>query len=289
MIAKFSIKDLETLSGIKAHTLRIWEQRYGILKPERTESNIRYYCNNELKQLLNITMLYNHGFKISKIASLDNNSLVSEVNKIIDTQISPCDQIDSLIIAMVEIDEKRFEKIISNNILHHGFSHTIEKVVYPFLHKIGVMWMTGSVNPAQEHFISNLIRQKLIVAIDGVIAPETKDSKAFVLFLPDMELHELSLLYFTYLLKSRGHQVTYLGQSVPFLDLEKVIEIRKPEFLVSVFTHNMVDPEQYIHNLSKAFPKLKILLSGTQLATITKKIPSNIQLFRTPEDFLKLI
>jgi methanogenic corrinoid protein MtbC1 len=234
-------------------------------------------------------MLYNHGFKISKIASLDNKSLVSEVNKIIDAQISPCDQIDSLIIAMVEIDEKRFEKIISNNILHHGFSHTIEKVVYPFLHKIGVMWMTGSVNPAQEHFISNLIRQKLIVAIDGVIAPETKDSKAFVLFLPDLELHELSLLYFTYLLKSRGHQVTYLGQSVPFLDLEKVIEIRKPEFLVSVFTHNMVDPEQYIHDLSKAFPKLKILLSGTQLATITKKIPSNIQLFRTPEDFLKLI
>jgi len=289
MIAKFSIKDLEKLSGIKAHTLRIWEQRYGILKPERTDTNIRYYCNEELKQLLNITLLYNHGFKISKIASLDGKSIVAEVNKIIDSQTSSSDQIDSLIIAMVEIDEIRFEKIISTTILHHGFSYTIEKVIYPFLHKIGVMWQTGSINPAQEHFISNLIRQKLIVAIDGVVASEVKKSKRFVLFLPDMELHELSLLYFSYLLKSRGHQVIYLGQSVPYIDLERVVEIRKPEYLVSVFTHHMDDVNQYVKNLSKSFPQLNILLSGAQLLDTSFKLPSNIKLFKTPEDFLKLI
>lgn len=289
MIAKFSIKDLEKLSGIKAHTLRIWEQRYGILKPERTDTNIRYYCNEELKQLLNITLLYNHGFKISKIASLDGKSIVAEVNKIIDAQTSPSDQIDSLIIAMVEIDEIRFEKIISTTILHHGFSYTIEKVIYPFLHKIGLMWQLGSINPAQEHFISNLIRQKLIVAIDGVVAPEVKKSKRFVLFLPDMELHELSLLYFSYLLKSRGHQIIYLGQSVPYIDLERVVEIRKPEYIVSVFTHHMDDVNQYIKNLSKSFPQLNILLSGAQLQNTSSKLPNNIELFKTPEDFLKLI
>ncbi|MBL7883366.1 MAG: MerR family transcriptional regulator [Bacteroidia bacterium] len=288
-MAKFSIKDLEALSGIKAHTLRIWEQRYGILKPERTDTNIRYYCNEELKQLLNITLLYNHGFKISKIASLDGKSIVAEVNKIIDAQILPSDQIDSLIIAMVEFDEKRFEKIISNTILHHGFSHTIEKVIYPFLNKIGVMWQTGSINPAQEHFISNLIRQKLIVAIDGIVMPEISDSKRFVLFLPDLELHELSLLYISYLLKQRGHHVIYLGQSIPYLDLQKVVEIRKPEYLVSVFTHKMADPARYLKDLSKSFSKQKILLSGVQLAGLTDKAPTNIKLFKSPEDFLKQI
>lgn len=288
MTAKFSIKDLEALSGIKAHTLRIWEQRYGILKPERTDTNIRYYCNDELKQLLNITLLYNHGFKISKIAALDDRTIINEVNKIVDAQISPSDQIDSLIIAMVELDEKRFDKIISNNVLHHGFSSTIEKVLYPFLHKIGVMWQTGSINPAQEHFISNLIRQKLIVAIDGVLAPKKKGAQRFVLFLPENELHELALLYYTYLLKVNGHQVVYLGQSVPFDDLKKVVEIRKPDCLVTVFTHTMSDLEDYIQRLGKTFSSTKIFISGSLLSELNSKLPPSIKIFKDPASFLKL-
>lgn len=289
MTAKFSIKDLEALSGIKAHTLRIWEQRYGILKPERTDTNIRYYCNDELKQLLNITLLYNHGFKISKIAALDDRTIINEVNKIVDSQISPSDQIDSLIIAMVELDEKRFEKIISNNVLHHGFSSTIEKVLYPFLHKIGVMWQTGSINPAQEHFISNLIRQKLIVAIDGVVVPEKNDAQKFILFLPENELHELALLYYTYLLKINGHQVIYLGQSVPFDDLKRVVEIRKPDSLVTVFTHSMNDLGEYIKQLGKTFSATKILVSGSQLSELNTKFPASIHIFKDPSSFLKYI
>lgn len=288
MTAKFSIKDLEALSGIKAHTLRIWEQRYGILKPERTDTNIRYYCNDELKQLLNITLLYNHGFKISKIAALDDRSIINEVNKIVDAQISPSDQIDSLIIAMVELDEKRFDKIISNNVLHNGFSSTIENVLYPFLHKIGAMWQTGSINPAQEHFISNLIRQKLIVAIDGVVAPEKKDAQRFVLFLPENELHELALLYYTYLLKVNGHQVVYLGQSVPFDDLIKVVEIRKPDCLVTVFTHSMSDLEDYIQRLGKTFSSTKIFISGSLLSELNSKLPPSMKVFKDPASFLKL-
>lgn len=289
MIARFSIKDLEKLSGIKAHTLRIWEQRYGILKPERTDTNIRWYCNTELKQLLNITLLYEHGFKISKIACLKNNDVISEVNKIIDAQFSVCDQIRGLMLSMVELDEERFDKIISNNILHNGFQNTVEKIVYPFLHKIGIMWQTGSINPAQEHFISNLIRQKLITAIDGQVTPQNKNSKKFVLFLPEGELHELSLLYFHYLLKSKGHKVIYLGQSVPLLDLQKVFEIRDPQYILSIFTLVFENPESYIKELSKAFPKATILLSGCQLLDKGIKLPKNVHSFNTPGELDPLI
>ncbi len=289
MVAIFSIKDLEKISGIKAHTLRIWEQRYGIIKPERTDTNIRTYNNEQLKQLLNITLLYNNGYKISKIAAYNHKEILQEVNKIVDTQINPSEQIDGLIISMVEMDEQRFEKIISTNILQNGFGHTIEKVVYPFLHKIGFMWQMGSVNPAQEHFISNLIRQKLIVAIDGQLIKPNESSKKFLFFLPEAELHEISLLYFTYLLKSKGHLVTYLGQSVPIIDVQKVTEIKSPDYILSVFTHNMEDLEGYIKNLSKLLPKGKLLISGYQVISLKPKTPKNVSVFKTPEELIALL
>lgn len=289
MNCRFSIKDLEKLSGIKAHTLRIWEQRYGILKPERTDTNIRWYCSDKLKHLLNVTFLYEHGFKISKIATLQPDEVISEVNKIVDAEINVCDQIRGLIISMVELDEERFEKIISNNIQHQGFPYTVEKVIYPFLNKIGVMWQTGSINPAQEHFISNLIRQKLISAIDGVIPPENKNAKKCVLFLPDGELHELSLLYFNYVLKSMGHRVTYLGQSVPFRDLQKVVQIREPDYLVSSFTHISEEPAQFIRHLSEAFPAITILLSGSQIIGKDLVFPQNVKSFNCPPELPALI
>ncbi|MCW3071173.1 MAG: MerR family transcriptional regulator [Bacteroidetes bacterium] len=289
MNCRFSIKDLEKLSGIKAHTLRIWEQRYGILKPERTDTNIRWYCNDKLKHLLNVTFLYEHGYKISKIALLQPSEVSEEVNKIVDKEINVCDQVRGLVLSMVELEEERFERIISNNISNHGFSYTIEKIVYPFLSKIGVMWQTGSINPAQEHFISNLIRQKLIVAIDGVVAPENKNAQKFVLFLPDGELHELSLLYFNYLLKSKGHSVIYLGQSVPLNDLQKVVEIRHPAFIVSIFTHIIEDVAGLIQTLANTFPKTNILLSGCQLKGLESPCPGNVKLFGCPQDLLELV
>jgi MerR family transcriptional regulator, light-induced transcriptional regulator len=289
MICKFSIKDLEKLSGIKAHTLRIWEQRYGILKPQRTDTNIRWYCNDELKNILNVSLLNNHGYKISKIAELSKNEIAAEVAKIVECRTIECEQVSSLIIAMVEMDELRFERIISNQILRKGFSQTIEEVVYPFLQKIGVMWQTGSINPAQEHFISNLIRQKLISAIDGIISPENKKAKKFILFLPERELHELSLLYFNYILKSKGHQVIYLGQSVPVVDLQRVFEIRDAHYILSVLTNCMESPQEYVNTLAKTFPKTKLLLSGCQVLSIKMKFPSNVSLFKTPEELSDLI
>lgn len=288
MNCRFSIKDLEKLSGIKAHTLRMWEQRYGILQPERTDTNIRWYCNDKLKHLLNVTFLYEHGVKISKIATLNPAEVAEEVNKIVDSEINVCDQVKGLVISMIELEEERFEKIITNNIRNQGFNYTIEKIVYPFLSKIGVMWQTGSINPAQEHFISNLIRQKLIVAIDGVVVPENGTAKTIVLFLPDGELHELSLLYFNYLLKSKGHAVIYLGQSVPMNDLKKVTEIRKPHILISVFTHIIEEPEIFIKKLSDSFPNTSIFLSGCQVINKLEQLPTNVRVFNTPQDLLDL-
>jgi DNA-binding transcriptional MerR regulator len=285
MNCRFSIKDLEKLSGIKAHTLRIWEQRYGILKPERTDTNIRWYCNDKLKHLLNVAFLYDHGFKISKIACLQPEEVITEVNKIVDSEISECDQIRGLVMSMVELDEERFEKIISNNIKHKGFSFTIEKIVYPFLNKIGMMWQTGSINPAQEHFISNLIRQKLIAAIDSQKPAKNDMPKKFVLFLPDGELHELSLLYFNYLLRSLGHQVTYLGQTVPFEDLQKVVEIKKPDHIVSVLTNYKNDLNEFIEHLSDAFPFSGILLSGCQVMDHAPPA-KNVTFFHYPQELI---
>lgn len=289
MVCKFSIKDLEKLSGIKAHTLRIWEQRYGILKPHRTDTNIRWYCNDELKNILNVSLLNNHGYKISKIAELNKEEIAAEVSKIVNCQINECEQVSNLIISMVEMDEQRFEKIISTQILRKGFTNTIEEVIYPFLQKIGVMWQTGSINPAQEHFISNLIRQKIISAIDGVIPPENKKQKKFILFLPEGELHELSLLYYNYILKASGHTVIYLGQSVPVLDLQRVYEIRKADYIVSVLTHGTQLPEAYVKDLSKLFPKAKLLLSGYQVLDEKIKIPSNVELFKCHKSLNALV
>jgi DNA-binding transcriptional MerR regulator len=289
MVCKFSIKDLEKLSGVKAHTLRIWEQRYGILKPSRTDTNIRWYCNEELKNILNVSLLNNHGYKISKIAELSNTEIATEVSKIVDSEINDCEQVTSLIISMVEMDEQRFEKIISNQILRHGFAHTIEEVVYPFLHKIGVMWQTGSINPAQEHFITNLIRQKLIVAIDGQVSTETANSKKVLLYLPESELHEISLLYFTYLLKSRGHIPTYLGQSVPLLDVQRVVEIKNSDYIVSVITYAMESTQDYVNQLASSFPTKTILLSGYQIISKELSLPSNVKVFKTPAELLALV
>jgi MerR family transcriptional regulator, light-induced transcriptional regulator len=287
MNCRFSIKDLEKLSGIKAHTLRIWEQRYGILKPERTDTNIRWYCNDKLKHLLNVTFLYEHGYKISKIALLQPADVIAEVNRIVDSEVNVCDQVRGLMLSMVELDEQRFEKIILNNIQHQGFRHTMENIVFPFLDKIGVMWQTNIINSAQEHFISNLIRQKLIAAIENLISPENNYAKKFLLFLPDGEMNELRLLYFNYLLNSEGHHVTYLGQSVPLADLKRIMEIREAEVLISAFGRMTAEPCAFIEELSLSFPKTSIFIACSQLVDKTESLPENVRCFCNHKDLVE--
>lgn len=291
MPAKYTIRDLERLSGIKAHTLRIWEQRYGILVPERTATNIRFYSGDELKKLLNISMLNNHGLKISRIAQMSPEEINRQVAELVDKEGIDSEHITSLIIAMIELDEQRFEKIFSGCILRMGFENTIMHIILPLLRKIGVMWQTGSINPAQEHFISNLIRQKIIVAIDGCLSAPQPGVPKFLLFLPNGELHELSLLFYHYLLKTRGYPVIYLGQSVPFDDIVASCDIRKADILLTVITGEPkeVGTKGYLEKLHKSFISHKILISGHRIFTKHPEIPENMQLFNGPEQLLSLL
>lgn len=278
-MSNYSIKDLEQLSGIKAHTLRIWEQRYNIINPKRTDTNIRTYDDNDLKLVLNIALLKDHDYKISEIAKLSLEELSKEVLAISDKQLNYPDQIHALTIAMIDIDEERFEKIMSTNILQFGFENTMINIIYPFLSRIGTLWITGSIGPAQEHFITNLIRQKIVVAIDGQIIKPTADSKKYILYTPEGEFHEMPLLFANFILRARNNIVIYLGQSMPFSELEFICQHHKPDCLFTVITTTpgQDDIQQYINKLGDTFPDIKILLTGYQVIAQGLDLPKNIE------------
>jgi DNA-binding transcriptional MerR regulator len=277
-VANYSIKDLEHLSGIKAHTLRIWEQRYALIQPSRTETNIRFYDQEDLKLILNVSLLKDNGFKISKIASMSQEEMFSAVIEVSEKSTSFADQIYALTLSMIDLDEQRFEKIISTNILKIGFERTMMNVISPFLAKIGIMWITDAINPAQEHFITHLIRQKIMVAIDGQYSTTDANSFKYMLFLPEGELHELNLLFANYLVKARNNRVIYLGQTLPLGDLKLAYETYKPEYLLTVLTSKPLDmtTEEYLNNLSTSFPGSKMLVSGRQVVGQDLKLPENI-------------
>jgi MerR family transcriptional regulator, light-induced transcriptional regulator len=288
-VSTYSIKDLEQLSGIKAHTLRIWEQRYNLLSPKRTETNIRYYDDDDLKLILNVALLNDNGYKISKIASMDESELKEEVMKLSDRSFAYSDQIHTLTLSMIEMDEERFEGILNSNIKKLGFEQTMMNIVYPFMGKIGVLWQTGAINPGQEHFISNLVRQKLIVAIDGQITQAT--GKKFLLFLPEGELHEISLLFAYYLIKSKGHKVIYLGQSTPANDLNYVFALHQPDFILTVLTTipAIEEVETFINSLASRFSSAKILISGHQVLSQDFSFTTNVQQLNYLRDIQELL
>jgi DNA-binding transcriptional MerR regulator len=275
-VSTYSIKDFEQLSGIKAHTLRIWEQRYNLLQPKRTDTNIRYYDDDDLKLILNVALLNDNGVKISKIASMSSIELREEVMKLTDRSLTHDDQIHALTICMIEMDEERFDKILSTNILKLGFEETMLNVIYPFMSKIGILWQTGAICPAHEHFISNLVRQKLIVAIDGQI--QKQGGKKFLLFLPEGEHHEISILFASYLIKFKGHKVIYLGQSTPNDDLLSVYELHQPEYLFTAITSSPSSEyvQDYIDALSERFTSAHILVTGYQVLGQDLSFPANV-------------
>ena len=290
--ATYSIKDLEKLSGIKAHTLRIWEKRYALFEPDRTETNIRYYSNDDLKRILNISQLNKNGFKISVIAAMSDAEIREKVSAINLVRTESEDLIDNLIVGMIELNEAYFEKIFSACILKMGFENTVQKVIAPFFYRIGVMWQTGGINQAQEHFVSNIIRQKLIVAIDRLKpANDEKTRPTAVLFLPENDLHEMSLLFYNYVLRSRNMKTIYLGQSVPSTSLTRVIDIVKPDILLSVVTNPLSkkEKEKFFQSLGKLKGVGQILLSGSTALDPKNTLPANIALFRGLPELLKLI
>ena len=288
-MSTYSIKDLENLSRIKAHTLRIWEQRYDLIRPKRTDTNIRYYDDDNLKLILNVALLNDNGYKISKIASMDMDEMRAEVMKLTERSLTHDDQIHALTICMIEMDEERFDKVLSTNILKLGFEQTMMNIVYPFMSKIGVLWQTGAINPAHEHFISNLVRQKLIVAIDGQVV--SGDGKKFLLFLPEGELHEISLLFASFLIKSKGNKVIYLGQNTPFEDLMTVYKIHQPDYMMTVITTSPTseNSQEYLNLLAESFPKTQILVTGYQVIGHDLVMPSNVRLMTYIRDIKVLL
>ena len=290
-MANYSIKDLEHLSGIKAHTLRVWEQRYNLINPKRTDTNIRFYDQEDLKLILNVSLLKDNGLRISKIAEMSKEELNEAIVNISDSGTSFADQIYALTLSMIDLDEARFEKIISSNTLKYGFERTMMNIITPFFAKIGVMWLTDAINPAQEHFISHLIRQKIMVAIDGQYTELDEKMPKYMLFLPEGELHELNLLFANFLIKARGGRVIYLGQTLPINDLKVAHEIYEPQYMLTVLTSKPQDYSvtEYIEHLSELFPSSEILVSGRQVVGQDLELPENIRTIASLNDLISFV
>ncbi|MBK7965694.1 MAG: MerR family transcriptional regulator [Bacteroidetes bacterium] len=287
----FSIKDVEALTGIKPHTLRIWEQRYGIPLPNRTATNIRYYTDEDLKILLNVAMLNRQGYKISKITKMSKEELDQLVVSISLNSQDENVHLESLVRAMFSLDENRFINVFQSSVDQIGFEESFTRLVFPLLSRIGIMWQTGSINPAYEHFISHIIRLKLFVATESLPAINVDLAKKFILFLPSHETHELSLLFANYLIRAAGHHTNYLGPNLPLNDLNPVMKIYKADYFLTVITSSMtsLSPLQIANKLYGDFPKTTVFMAGSQMMQPNIQYPPNIKLLSTFEDFSSVL
>jgi len=290
----FSIKNLENLSGIKAHTLRIWEKRYNLLSPERTNTNIRRYSLDSLRKLLNVTLLYNHGFKISKIASLNSDEIPKLVRSIALKTNSEQVSINAFKLAMINFDyelfDANYEEILENN----DFEHLFMQIFMPLMKELGILWQTGAISPSHEHFITNLVKQKIHLQTESLQRRNFNSSELpiFVLFLPENEIHELGILYLNYLILSKGYRTIFLGQSLQTSSLETLYSYDTKFNFVSYLT---VEPnsEEIMPFLNTFYNQIlenhdsKLILFGPQQVSIDREnLPKKIELHRSVESFV---
>lgn len=233
----FSIRDLENLSGIKAHTIRIWEKRYNLLSPDRTDTNIRTYDLKSLQKLLNITLLYNNGHKISKIARIPDSEIPILVHEIIAKNSEKNHAINAFKLAMVNFDSAQFFNTYNSLLADRSFREVFTDVFVPLLNELGLLWQTDTISPSHEHFITHLIKQKIFIQTEKlqVVEPSRKD-KVFALFLPENEIHEIGLLFVNYEIALRGYKTIYLGQSMPIESLVDLLKYYNDLHFVSYFT-----------------------------------------------------
>ncbi|MFD2786622.1 MerR family transcriptional regulator [Hymenobacter rubripertinctus] len=285
----FSISDLEQLSGIKAHTIRIWEQRYGILQPVRTATNIRTYCEDDLRRLLNVATLCGQGYRISQIAKLSEQELASTVISCNESNHNYCQHVNGLLAAMLEMNECQLVHLLNQAIARNGFEEAILRVAYPFLQRIGVMWQAGTVNPAQEHLVTNLLRQKLMAATDSLPPVTPATARRWVLFLPEREMHELALLFMNYVLRARGQHVLYLGQNLPVMELAAVCATYRPHAALTVMTAvpERDEVQGFVNQLSELCPDIALYLYGP-LAQLAFDLPPNATRLALITDFIAL-
>ena len=290
----FNIKNLENLSGIKAHTLRIWEKRYNLLEPERTDTNIRRYSLESLKKLLNITLLYNHGFKISKIASLNVDEIPKLVRSIALKSNSEQVSINAFKLAMINFDYELFDINFDEILQNHDFEYCFIQIFMPLMQELGILWQTGDISPSHEHFITNLVKQKIHLQTESLQRNKfsNDDLPIFVLFLPENEIHELGILYLNYLILSKGFRTIFLGQSLQISSLETLYSYDTKFNFVSYFT---VEPnkEEIMPYLKKFYAQIlanqesKLILFGPQQAEIDmNQLPSQIEMYRSLESFV---
>ncbi len=276
-MAVYSIKELEKLAGIKAHTIRIWEKRYNLIEPHRTNTNIRYYTDSDLKKILNVSVLYRHGIKISSIARLNDLELKEEIIRVASSSHTSDTLIDSMVLSMIDMDEYKLESMINKSIHNLGLKVTVTDVLSPFLEKVGILWQSGDVYPAQEHFVTYLIRQKIIAATDKISNTFNPEGKKFLLFLPEGEWHEIGLLFAQYLIKEAKHEVIYLGQSVPYSDV-LALGASKTFHFVLVSSTNLqpgFDLGAYLEELGVALPDKKILYYSNYQGELPEDISPN--------------
>ena len=278
----FTIKDLENLSGIRAHTLRIWEQRYNFIKPERTCTNIRYYSNDDLKKILNIALLNKYGYKISHIDKMSDGQINEKILSLNQMEAQQERIVNDLIRNMIDLDMNTFEETLDRFIMLKGIERAITNIIFPYLERIGILWMTNHINPAQEHLVSNLIRQKLIVGIESV-SPALKQDKTVLLFLPEGEYHELGLLFMYFLLKKRGVNVIYLGANIPINDVDYVARLKKPDYLYCHLTTvgQNFNFDRFLSNMTKKFPHIPTIISGQLTNSYEKKIQAPVYFKRS--------
>jgi MerR family transcriptional regulator, light-induced transcriptional regulator len=286
-MAKYTLNDLESLTGIKADTIRIWEMRYGILEAQRTSTNRRWYTDNDLLKLLNINLLSGQGLKISKIARMTETEILERAAALANGNSETTDGFSQILAAMNRLDEKTINDILLRSIANKGFEKTFVSVVFPFLNKVGILWHTGSVDPGTEHFITALLRKRLVSAIDGVQAQKPAAKvKNIMLFLPEDEWHELVLLFYAWLILKKGHQILYLGQSTPLESVFKMAKIWKPD---AVLTGSMTmmpfdKPSGYLARLADGLKGIPVFAGGTLTKDAGKKNLQGVTFLNGAED-----
>jgi len=286
----YSIKDLEVLSGVKAHTIRIWEKRYGLLIPNRTDTNIRFYNDIDLRRILNVSLLVNNGFKISKVAKFDEQKIKESVIGINEKNTAESDNVDRLILYMLNFDNIGFYNFTSEIIERRGFEDAVLKVFFALFERIGTYWQVGSIFPAQEHYVTSILRQKLIAEIDK-LGVENRNGSTILFFLPEGEMHEMSLLFYSYLARKNGYNVIYLGQFVPFDDLAKVQTHVKIDYVFTAFINAFPkeELEDYLVKLKDTFQHQKVFITGWQVQQNNPVLPRSVKIIQDHKDFKKYL
>lgn len=288
---KFSIKDIENLTGIKAHTLRIWEKRYGILAPKRTTTNIRYYDAADLKLALRVALLNNYGYKISRIHKMTDAEMSSLLGKISDEDFKLQDQTNQLLEATIAMDIEGFEGLLNAYIKRHGIERCVEELIFLFLEKVGKMWVSDRLYPAQEHLASNVIWRKLVLAIEQTAQSVKNNTSSVMLFLPEGEQHDIGLLYVCYLMQQQNVRPIFLGRDTPLGELQVVYQNKKPDYLYTHLTSTTrsFDIGTYTKKLSTSFPDAKIFISGRLFKRKPVSLPANMQVFSELSEVKDLI